>query len=91
MRIRHKGPRALAKQNRGRQLPGDLVPKLRRVLTLLDEAQHPGDFAAQPGYRLHPLKGDMAGLWSIRVSGNWRVVFRFEVNGTVDVDLVDYH
>ena len=69
---------------------GDLVPKLRRVLTLLDEARDPGDLA-QPGYRLHPLKGDMAGLWSIRVSVNWRVVFRFEENEAVDVDLVDYH
>ena len=42
-------------------------------------------------YRLHPLKGDMAGLWSIRVSGNWRVVFRFENNEAVDVDPVDHH
>ena len=67
------------------------MPKLGRVLTLLDEARNPGDPAAQPGYRLHPLKGDMAGLWSIRVSGNWRVVFRFEDNEAVDVDLVDYH
>ena len=91
MRIRHKGLRALAEQDRGRQLRGDLVPKLRRVPTLLDEARHPGDLAAQPGYRLHPLKGDMAGLWSIRVSGNWHVVFRFEDNEAVDVDLVDYH
>ena len=33
----------------------------------------------------------MAGLWSIRVSGNWRVVFQFEDNEAVDVDLVDYH
>ena len=73
------------------KLPGDLVPKLRRVLTLLDEARNSGDLAAQPDYRLHPLKGDMAGLWSIRVSGNWRVVFRFEDNEAVDVDLVDYH
>ena len=77
--------------DRRRQLPDDLVPKLRRVLTLLDEARNPGDLASQPGYRLHPLKGDMAGLWSIRVSGNWRVVFRFEDNEAVDVDLVDYH
>ena len=78
-------------QDRLRQLPGDLVPKLRRVLTLLDEARNPGDLAAQPGYRLHPLKGDMVGLWSIRVSGIWRVVFRFKDNEAVDVDLVDYH
>ena len=90
MRIRHKGLRALAEQDRTRRLPADLVPKLRRVLTLLDEARHPGDLA-QPGYRLHPLKGDMAGLWSIWVSGNWRVVFRFEDNEAIDVDLVDYH
>ena len=41
--------------------------------------------------RLHPLRGDLAGLWSIRVSGNWRAVFRFENNEAVDVDLVDYH
>ena len=91
MRIRHKGLRALAEQDRRRQLPGDLVPKLRRVLTLLDEARNPGDLATQPGYRLHRLKGDMAGLWSIRVSGNWRVVFRFEDNEAVDMDLVDCH
>ena len=66
------------------------MPKLRRVLTLLDEAQHPGEFA-QPGYRLLPLKGDMAGLWSVRISGNWRVVFCFKDPVAVDVDLVDYH
>ena len=91
MRIRHKGLRALAVQDRERHLPSDLVPKLRRVLTLLDEARDPGDLGDQPGYRLHPLKSDMAGLWSIRVSGNWRIVFRFEENEAVDVDLVDYH
>ncbi len=44
-----------------------------------------------PGFRLHPLKGDRAGQWSVRVSGNWRVVFRFEDGEAVDVDLVDYH
>ena len=43
------------------------------------------------GFRLHPLKGDRAGQWSVRVSGNWRVVFRFEDDDAVDVDLVDYH
>ena len=42
-------------------------------------------------FRLHPLKGDRAGQWSVRVSGNWRVVFRFEDGEAIDVDLVDYH
>ncbi len=67
------------------------MPKLRRTLTLLDEAQHPGDVTTHPGYRPHPLRGDMAGMWSVRVSGNWRVVLRFEDNEAVEVDLVDYH
>ena len=43
------------------------------------------------GLRLHPLKGDQRGLWSLSVSRNWRIVFRFEGMEAVDVDLVDYH
>ena len=46
--------------------------------------------AAQPGFRPHQLKSGMAGLWSIRVSGNWRVVSRFEDNEAMDADLVDH-
>ena len=44
-----------------------------------------------PGFRLHPLKGDWAGQWSVRVIGNWRVGFRFKDNEAVDVDLIDCH
>jgi len=44
-----------------------------------------------PGYRLHQLSGDLAGFWSIRISGNWRVVFRFDEGDIVDVRFVDYH
>ena len=62
----------------------------RRILFRLQEATRPGD-ADAPGFRLHPLKGDRAGDWSVRVSGNWRVVFRFEDGEVVDVDLIDYH
>ncbi len=91
MRIRHKGLRALAADDSAKQLPRDLVPRLRRILTALEEAQYPGDIATRPGYRLHPLKGNMVGMWSISVSGNWRIVFRFEDCEVVDVDLVDYH
>ena len=45
----------------------------------------------EPGFRLHPLKGKRAGQWSVRVSGNWRIVFRFDSGAAVDVDFVDYH
>ena len=47
--------------------------------------------AAAPGFLLHSLKGDRAGWWSVDVSGNWRVVFRFEHAEVVHVDLIDYH
>ena len=40
---------------------------------------------------MHVLKGDRADQWSVRVSGNWRVVFRLEDGQAVDVGLIDYH
>ncbi len=43
------------------------------------------------GYRLHALKGDRKGVWSITISGNWRIVFRFVDGDAFDVDLTDYH
>ena len=44
-----------------------------------------------PGWRLHPLKGKRAGEWSVTVTGNYRMTFRFEGQDAFDVDLVDYH
>jgi proteic killer suppression protein len=46
---------------------------------------------ALPGYRLHALKGDMAGFWAVSVSGNWRITWRFDGPDAADVDLIDYH
>jgi len=43
------------------------------------------------GYQLHPLGGERKGEWAVSVSGNWRLVFRFEGENATDVDLVDYH
>ncbi len=72
------------------RVPATLAPRLKRILFRLQEATHPRD-ADAPGFRLHLLKGDRANQWSIRVSGNWRVVFRFEDGEAMDVDLIDYH
>jgi proteic killer suppression protein len=44
-----------------------------------------------PGLQLHALEGDLSGYWSVSVSGNWRIIFRFEGIDAVDVDYVDYH
>jgi len=44
-----------------------------------------------PGYRLHALTGNREGIWSIRVTGNWRITFRFADGNVFDLDLEDYH
>ena len=73
-----------------RRLPVALAPRIRRILSDLDAALLPGDMDI-PGYRLHPLTGDRRDQWSVRVSGNWRIVFRFMDGVATDVDLIDYH
>lgn len=65
--------------------------KLKNILTLLNAATEPAQAAPFPGLRLHRLKGDMLGMWSMTVSGNWRLIFRFADGDAYDVDFVDYH
>jgi proteic killer suppression protein len=72
------------------KVPAEYAEKLENILLALDNAL--GIEALDlPGFRLHPLKGDLSGFWSISVRANWRVIFRFEDSQARDVDLVDYH
>jgi len=64
--------------------------RLSLILAALNAATAPSDMGL-PGLRLHPLKDGRAGSWSVSVSGNWRVTFRFEGKDAVDVDYEDYH
>ena len=89
--VRHKGLRRLIENDDGRGVRGDQVAKLRRVLFALQEANDPSDMDRYPGWRLHQLTGDRHGMWSVTVTGNWRIVFRFADGNAHDVDLVDYH
>lgn len=90
MRFTHKGLQRLAERDDARGLNAAHVPRIQRVLTDLHQAVAPQDLN-RPGYHLHPLKGDRRGQWSIRVSGNYRIIFRFVEGEAVDVDLIDYH
>ena len=74
----------------GRQIPPGLIAKVERILARWDVAAKPEDMNL-PGLRLHPLKGDRAGCWAVKVSANWRVIFRFDRRDVRDVDLTDYH
>jgi len=56
----------------------------------LDQASRP-DEVYLSGFRLHPLKGEYDGFYAVEVSGNWRVIFRFEGDQMTDVDDLDYH
>ncbi len=89
--FRHKGLRQLFEENDPRGVPAQLTPKLRRVLAQLHVSEVPDDMGGIPGWRLHPLKGGRVGQWSVTVTGNLRIVFRFEGKNAFDVDLVDYH
>lgn len=88
--FRHKGLKLLYERGDRRRVSSAHAEKIERILARLDQATGPDDMDL-PGFRLHPLKGGMAGFWAVTVSGNWRVVFRFDGGHAGEVDLVDYH
>ena len=85
-----QGPTAALRHDDRRGLDAGQVEKIGRVLARLNRATQPQHMDL-PGWRLHPLKGGLAGFWSVTINANWRVVFRFEDGDTTDVDLMDYH
>lgn len=88
--FRHKGLEAFYRSGTTKGIQPAHAAKLGRILTLLEVAASAPDLSL-PGFKLHPLKGDMKGQWSIWVNGNWRVTFRF-LDGDVElVDYQDYH
>ncbi|MCP5368669.1 MAG: type II toxin-antitoxin system RelE/ParE family toxin [Hyphomicrobiales bacterium] len=88
--FRHKGLKLLFEKGDRRKVSQDHADKIARVLARLDVASEV-DHMDLPGFRLHALKGDLAGFWAVTVSGNWRLIFRFNGGHAEDVDLVDYH
>ena len=84
--FRHKGPKRLFETGERRGVAGELADRLRRQLDVLNRARSTRDLNL-PGYRLHQLKGNRAGTWSVTVSGNWRVTFTFEGEDAFDVTL----
>ncbi len=67
-----------------------MVEKIENTLTLLDMAKAP-DVLNAPSFRLHQLKGELKGFWSVTVRANWRIIFRFRNGNAQDVELIDYH
>jgi proteic killer suppression protein len=88
--FKHRGLKRLYERGDRSLIGADIVATVERILTVLDAATTPRDLDL-PGYRLHPLKGDLKGLWAVTVRANWRIIFRFEDADAFDVELIDYH
>ena len=89
--FKNKKLKRLFDQGDAAALPAGQAEKISDVLAALDTAEEPSEVGRFPGWRLHPLRGDLKGFWSVTITGNWRIVFRFEDGDAFDVDLVDYH
>jgi toxin HigB-1 len=89
-RFRHKGLEALFRTGSTKGVNPQLAPKLRRALLRLSDGPLP-EAMALPGFRLHPLKGDRVGMWSVWITGNYRLTFEIDGEDATNVDLEDYH
>ena len=88
--FRHKGLERYFLHGSKAGIQAAHASRLRLQLGRLDAAAGPGDMDL-PGWRLHPLKGPLKGLWAVSVSGNWRLTFTFDGKDAVLVDYQDYH
>jgi addiction module HigA family antidote len=92
-RFRHKGLRQLYEDDIAKGVPPEMADKLRKLLLAMETAKDVGLLSRFPGWKLHPLKGDLSGYWSLTVTGNWRLIFRYdqETNTASDINLIDHH
>ncbi len=88
--FKHRGLKRLFERDDRSGIRPDLVDTVQEMLTALDDAVTPQELNL-PGYRLHPLKGDLKGFWSVTVRASWRIIFRFDGTDALDVELIDYH
>lgn len=91
--FRHKGLQRLYLKGDAKGVPATMTDKLRKLLFAMDTANTLDQLNHFPGWRLHPLKGDLKGYWSLTVTGNWRLVFRYDEasHSASSLDLIDYY
>ena len=89
--IAHKGLRLLWEKHDPSKLPFEQIEKIKRILSALNTAKTLDPLRAIPGYKLHQLTGELKGFWSIWITGNYRIYFRFEDGNIYDINYADYH
>jgi proteic killer suppression protein len=88
--FKSKALERLFKEGNAKGIPKEFEKRTRARLEVIDTAIIIDDIKI-PGYDLHELKGDRQGTWPRKVSGNWRITFKFQDNNAYDIDLEDYH
>jgi proteic killer suppression protein len=88
--FKHKGLQDFYEKGNASGIQAQHRQKIRMQLVALDTATVIDDIDL-PGFRLHPLKGDMKGLWSIEVNKNWRITFEFKAGDVYVLNYEDYH
>ena len=88
--IKHKGLKRFWEKDDGSKLSSTQLPKIQKILLALNAATTKEDMNV-PSYHMHELKGDLKNFYSVRVTGNYRIIYRFEEGHAYDVDYTDYH
>lgn len=91
--VSHKGLRRFMKSDDPSGLPSATVPKLRRILSFLQDMEREEELRSMPSWNAHLLTGDRKGTWSLSVTRNWRLTFRIDHDEVeiIDLDYEDYH
>jgi proteic killer suppression protein len=89
--FRHRGLKRLYETGSGRGIRADLVAKVENILHAIEQARRIEQVGLFPGWKLHQLKGERRGEWSVWVSGNYRITFRVDAEDVTDVNFEDYH
>ena len=88
--FRHRGLERFYERGDRSLIQPELQDRVEVMLAQPDVASSPKAMRL-PHYRLHALKGNLKGYWSVTVRANWRIIFRFEGENVYDVELIDYH
>jgi proteic killer suppression protein len=88
--FRHKGLQQYYEEGNGSKLPASYLRKINRIIDQLEAITSVSDIQ-QMGSGIHKLTDDMVEFWSIKVSPNYRIVFRFDNGDISDIDYIDYH
>ncbi|TAE29757.1 MAG: plasmid maintenance system killer [Cytophagales bacterium] len=88
--FKHKSLQQYYETGNGSKLPAAYLRKINRLFDQLDALSSVSDIQ-QMGSGIHKLTGDLAEFWSVNITPNYRIIFRFEGGDVYDVDYVDYH